>query len=1070
MPENQRIIKIPNPTLDLEPDRILSAILDNTLQFIGIMTPDGRVVLSNKSALEFIHCSMDEVRGELFWETPWWSGSSEQAEAVKEAVFRAAQGKAAGFHAIHYDKRGRPLHVDFSVNPVVNEQGQVNFIIAEARNLADVKHTTEQLEAERNRVNDILEGTNGGSWDWNIQTGELRVNERWAQIVGKKVKDLKPDISTWLEHVHPDDLEYAQREMDNHCQGKADYYDVEFRQPHVNGSWKWVNARGKVVEWDTQGRPLRMRGTHLDITDRKYIQQQLGDTLKMYQSLMDSLPQNHYRINPAGEITFINKFLEKSTGKPARKLMGKPLEDFFPSELKERLLAENRQILERGESFNNTLSYYQDDKKVYLESHKFPIKDSSGNIVGIQGFFWDVTDEVMAQKSVELAASVFTTAQEGIMIVCPKGKILDINGSFTRITGYEKAEAVGNTPNILKSDRHGGSFFENMWRKLVEQGSWQGEIWNKRKNGEEFPATLYINATYNSAGVIENYVAVFSDITALKNQQKQLEKLAHYDALTNLPNRVLLADRLKVAFRQAERKNHTIGIAYIDLDGFKEINDTFGHDFGDQLLVQVASRMKTVLRAADSLARLGGDEFVAVMTDLADQEQCKLVLQRIVEAIDEGFMIDGRLVHVTASIGVTFYPQQENIDADQLLRQADQSMYQAKLQGKNQYHLFDPEHDRAAKGRHESLQRIREGLENGEFVLFYQPKVDMRSGEVIGAEALARWQHPDEGLLFPGAFVPLLEDNAVGVDFGNWAIRQGLIQARDWAKEGLRLTVSVNLTAYHLQQPEFVERFKAIVESVEGADPSSLELEILETSALQDIANVTENMKACASLGVGFALDDFGTGYSSLSYLRQLPISSLKIDKSFVNNILQDPEDLTIAHAITGFAKAYNLPVVAEGVETSKHGEVLLKLGCVHAQGYGIAKPMPVEELLPWSQRWQNKPLWIGVPSLQQDVLPLLFAEIEVSGWLARFQELRKQRLEPLPQSQGFSCQGLDKWFAEHFPTANGVETLKDCYEDMKRLTQEYLDNGRAREIADEMVQCAEVLILALRTTQIRSA
>ena len=1069
MPENQKIIKIPNQTLDLEPDRILSAMLDNTLQFIGIMTPDGRVVLSNKSALAFINCRMDDVRGELFWETPWWAGSTEQAEAVQNAVFLAAQGEVAGFQAIHHDKRGRPLHVEFSVNPVVDEQGIVSFIIAEARNLSDVKHTTEQLEAERNRVNDILEGTNGGSWDWNIQTDELRVNERWAQIIGKKVKDLKPDISTWIDHVHPDDLEYAQQEMDRHCQGKVDYYDVEFRQPHVNGLWKWVNARGKVVEWDEQGRPLRMRGTHLDITDRKYIQQQLGDTLKMYQSLMDSLPQNHYRINPAGEITFINKFLEKSTGKPARKLMGKPLADFFPAELKERLLAENRRILEHGESFNNTVSYHDGDNKVYLESHKFPIKDSAGNIVGIQGFFWDVTDEVMAQKSVELAASVFTTAQEGIMIVCPQGKILDINGSFTRITGYEKSEAVGSPPSILKSDRHSDRFFENMWRKLEEQGSWQGEIWNKRKNSEEFPATLYINATYNSAGLVDNYVAVFSDITALKNQQKQLEKLAHYDALTNLPNRVLLADRLKVAFRQAERQSHIIGIAYIDLDGFKEINDTFGHDFGDQLLVQVAKRIKTVLRAADSLARLGGDEFVAVMADLADQEQSKVVLQRIIDAIDEGFFIDGRLVHVTASIGVTFYPQGENIDADQLLRQADQSMYQAKLQGKNQYHLFDPEHDRAAKGRHESLQRIREGLENHEFVLFYQPKVDMQDGKIIGAEALARWQHPQDGLLFPGAFVPLLEDNSVGVDFGNWAIRQALIQARNWAREGLNLTVSVNLTAYHLQQPEFVEMFKAIIESVEGADPSCLELEILETSALQDIANVTDNMKACARLGVGFALDDFGTGYSSLSYLRQLPISSLKIDKSFVNNILQDPEDLTIAHAITGFAKAYNLPVVAEGVETSKHGEVLLKLGCVHAQGYGIAKPMAVEELLPWSKRWQNEPLWQGVSALRQDVLPLLFSEIEVSGWLARFQELRKQHIEPLPHDESFKCQALEKWLAEQSESRAGLATLNDCYQDMKELTQEYLNNGRQRDIADEMVHGAEVLILALRTAQIRA-
>ena len=1069
--KNNNVIPLNNSKMVLEPERILSAFVENTLQFIGVMTPDGRVVLANKAALAFIQCDLEDVKGELFWETPWWSESEQHIDTIRQAVMRAADGEVVQFQTVTFDKQGRALYVDFSVNPVTDVDGQVSLIIAEARNLSDVKLTTEQLEAERNRVNDILEGTNGGTWDWNIQTNELQVNERWAQIIGKRVKDLKPDISTWVEHVHPDDLAHAQLEMKKHCDGELDYYDVEFRQPHVNGSWKWVNARGKVVERDGQGNPLRMRGTHLDITDRKHIQQQLGDTLKMYQSLMDSLPQNHYRINRDGEIIFVNKFMARYLGKPARKVMGKKLADFYPDELKQRVLAENERILEEGASFNNTLSFTREDRTEFFETHKFPIKDSAGNIVGIQGCFWDVTDEVMAQKSVELAASVFTTAQEGIMIVCPQGKILDVNAAFTRITGYEKADVQGHNPKILKTDRHDDSFFENMWRKLIEQGSWQGEIWNKRKNGEVFPATLYINSTYNSAGIVENYVAVFSDITALKNQQKQLEKLAHYDALTGLPNRVLLADRLKVAFLQAQRKQNSIGVAYIDLDGFKEINDKFGHDFGDQLLVQVARRMKTVLRAADSLARLGGDEFVAVMTDLSDQAQCKGVLERIIAAIGEGFVISGRQLHVTASIGVSFYPQQENIDADQLLRQADQSMYQAKLQGKNQYHLFDPEHDRAAKGRHESLLRIREGLEKQEFELYYQPKVNMQTGKVIGAEALARWNHPEEGLLFPGAFVPLLEDNSIGVDFGNWAIEQGLIQAREWANEGLKLTVSVNLTAYHLQQPDFVDMFKAIIDKVEHADLSELELEILETSALQDIANVTENMKACARLGVGFALDDFGTGYSSLSYLRQLPISSLKIDRSFVNNILEDPEDLTIAHAITGFAKAYKLPVVAEGVETAKHGEVLLKLGCSQAQGYGIAKPMPVDELLPWARAWHTDPLWEGVQLLPQEALPLLFCEIELSGWLNRFIQQGGASRRAQFSDKGFICDELEKWFLQQSENTPGLETLMACYGDMQKQSLQNLKPGEEGEHeTGELIQCAETLILALRTTQMRNS
>lgn len=1067
-----------NKTVDLtsfqetyDSQALLDAIIENTVQFIGIMTPDGKIVMANRAALDFIDKTLDDIKGKYFWDTQWWSSNGEQVNAVKYAVQKAAEGNESRFQTINYDKQGRPLHVDLTVSPVLDPSNKVHLLIAEARNLSDVKRTTEQLELERNRVNDILEGTNGGTWDWNIVTNELQINERWAQIVGKKVKDLPPTIHTWLEHVHPDDMPNTQAELEKHFKRQVDYYDVEFRQPHVSGTWKWVNARGKVVEWSDQGEPLRMRGTHLDITDRKIIQQQLGDTLKMYQSLLDTLPQNHYRLNHHGEISFLNRQMQAYLGKSARRVIGTKLAEFYPEELRSRFVEEDERILNHGVSFSDTVSFsLESGDRVYLENHKFPIKDSTGKIVGIQGVFWDVTETVAAQQSVELAASVFTTAQEGIMIVCPDGKILDVNSAFTRITGYDKVEVLGKTPSLLKSDRHDQNFYQSMWEKLKEKGNWEGEVWNKRKNGEVFPETLNINATKNKAGNVENYVAVFSDITALKNQQKQLEQLAHYDALTGLPNRVLLADRLKVAFRQAKRKKNTIGIAYIDLDGFKEINDQFGHDFGDQLLVQVAKRMKTVLRASDSLARLGGDEFVAVMTDLMEQQQCKGALERIIAAIAKGFIIRGRTLNVTASIGVSFYPQDDNIDADQLLRQADQSMYQAKLLGKNQYHLFDPERDRAAKGRHESLLRIREGLANHEFELHYQPKVNMQTGRVVGVEALARWNHPEEGLLFPDKFVPLLEDNSLGVDFGNWAIEQALEQANIWQQAGLNLTVSVNLTAFHLQQPDFATDFKGILEKAGPVDPSLLELEILETSALQDIANVTENMKACARLGVGFALDDFGTGYSSLSYLRQLPISSLKIDRSFVNNILDESEDLTIAHAITGFAKAYNLPVIAEGVETAKHGEVLLKLGCMLGQGYGIAKPMRAHLLLEWAQKWHNDPLWEGVQVLTPEKLPLLFSEITLSGWLNHLNNSVSGLIEH-EYIDGFRCQELENWIAaQHDEKTATIRTLTDCYHDLKQKSMDFGNaqrEGKQAGMVGEIVTCAETLILVLRTSQI---
>ncbi|MBV1952283.1 MAG: EAL domain-containing protein [Cycloclasticus sp.] len=564
----------------------------------------------------------------------------------------------------------------------------------------------------------------------------------------------------------------------------------------------------------------------------------------------------------------------------------------------------------------------------------------------------------LSEEKLSLAASVFEHAREGIIITDLEGSIIDVNDAFTLITEYEREEVIGKNTNLLSSGHHGKTFYRELWDKLGKSGHWYGEIWNRRKSGEVFAEMLTISTVNDEQGLTQNYIALFSDITQQKENEKHLLHLAHYDALTGLPNRVLLSDRLQQAMSQASRNVQPLAICYIDLDGFKAVNDTYGHEVGDKLLVNIAKHMEHAVREGDTIARLGGDEFVVVLTRLNDASSCKPVLTRLLEFIAKPVQINKIELEISASIGVSFYPQTEDIDADQLMRQADQAMYQAKLTGKNKYHIFDHKLDQDIRGQHESLSHIRTAMTNKEFVLFYQPQVNMRTGETTGVEALIRWQHKENGLLPPNVFLPVIEKDPLSIELGEWVIDSALNQLENWYAEGLPLKVSVNISALHLQQDNFSERLAKLLAAHPSINPNDLQLEVLETSTLEDIEKTSSMMRACSELGVDFALDDFGTGYSSLTYLKRLPATHLKIDKSFVIGMLNDSDDLSILKGVLGLASAFNREPIAEGVESEEHGNVLLQLGCEIAQGFTIAKPMPAADIPTWIDGWQPYESW----------------------------------------------------------------------------------------------------------------
>jgi diguanylate cyclase (GGDEF)-like protein/PAS domain S-box-containing protein len=568
--------------------------------------------------------------------------------------------------------------------------------------------------------------------------------------------------------------------------------------------------------------------------------------------------------------------------------------------------------------------------------------------------------ETLRQESIFQKS--FDHAAVGMAHMSVQGHWLRVNRKLCAITGYTEPELMALSFKGITHPDDAGRDQQSLVQLMSNQiPSYTIEKRYIRKDGSTIWVEIQVSVVFTEEGIADYGISVIQDISERKQAATLIESMAYTDQLTGLANRALLADRLHQAMTLSRRRGRVLAVVFLDLDGFKAVNDQYGHATGDLLLRSLANRMKDGLREGDTLARLGGDEFVAVFLDLLDSAASTPLLERLLSVSSQVLAVGSLNLQVSASLGVTFYPQAEEVDADQLLRQADQAMYQAKLSGKNRFHVFDAENDRSLRGHHASLERMRAALLNNEFVLHYQPKVNMRTRQVLGVEALIRWVHPQAGLLLPGEFLPVIENHRLSVDVGEWVIHQALLQLASWKAQGVALSISVNISAMQIQQVDFVTRLAAAMAQFPGLRAHSLELEILETSALEDIDQVARFIAQCAALSVDFAIDDFGTGYSSLTYLKRLPIPTVKIDQSFVRDMLLEQDNKSILDGILWIMRQLKRSVVAEGVETLEHGRALMDLGCELAQGYGIARPMPVAQLPDWMQQWQDDADWQAV-------------------------------------------------------------------------------------------------------------
>ncbi|MDD5390266.1 MAG: EAL domain-containing protein [Gallionellaceae bacterium] len=685
-------------------------------------------------------------------------------------------------------------------------------------------------------------------------------------------------------------------------------------------------------------------------------QVELEESRDRYVDLYDFAPVGYLTLTRAGLIEAINLTGAELLGVARKKLLGHRFVNRIAPEDRDRWQRQFMRVAQQGDRQNCDLALLRGDGSRF-HAH-LDCLHLAGVAQQVRISLSDVSERRHAEEELRIAAIAFES-QEGMMVSDSHGVIVRVNPAFTRLTGYRAEEAIGQTAALLRSGRHDKIFYDHMWQTLREKGYWQGEVWSKRKNGKIYAEWLTISAVTSPDGTTTHYVGAFSEITQHKEAEAEIHRLAYYDALTHLPNRRLLMDRLGQALASSSRSGRHGAVIFLDLDNFKNLNDTRGHAVGDLLLAEVAQRLHcavregdTISRLGDTISRLGGDEFVVVLEDLSTEAveaatQARQVGEKVREGLARPYDLDGREFHCTASLGVTLF-QNHDESVETLLKQADLALYQAKGAGRNCLRFFDPAMQSALDEYSALESDLRLAVQCEQLQLYYQPQVDSMR-RVIGAEALLRWRHPQRGLIAPDVFIPLAEESGLILPIGRWVLETACAQIKVWSAHAVTrdLRLAVNVSARQFRQAGFVAEVKAALDSC-GADPGLLKIELTESLVIDNVAETIARMQALKALGVGFSMDDFGTGFSSLSYLKRLPLDQLKIDRSFVNDLATDPNDAAIVQTIITMGHTLGLDVIAEGVESEAQLARLDQYGCTHFQGFLFSRPLPLEEFEAW--------------------------------------------------------------------------------------------------------------------------
>ena len=805
------------------------------------------------------------------------------------------------------------------------------------------------LSRSHERLSLALENSDTAIWDWNVADNVIYLSEAWSVMLGGPRQETFTSIDALTQLVHPSEVDEVRQAIVMMFKGETDAYRVEHRVKSRDGAWKWIVSRGKTVERDADGRALRAIGTNIDITHRKHIEEDLRHVQGFLNSIVEHIPDMVF-VKDAKELRFvrINRAGEDLMGLSREECIGKNDHDFFPAALAASFSAADRAVLSSKHLLDipeESITLKNGHERI-LYTKKIPILDAQGNPEYLLGISQDITERKLAEQALRASEERFRLIAENvsdlIAVIDTDGKRLYNSPSYLALFGEDVLLPGSDSfAQIHLDDREQ---VIQLFHETVKSG--HGRPTQFRfllPDGNVRFIESRANAVRGKSGEVDRIIVVSRDVTERLSADERVRHLAHHDLLTDLPNRVLMRDRIEQALIQAQRSNRRAAILFIDLDHFKNVNDLLGHTVGDQLLREVAQRLTRCVRESDTVSRQGGDEFIVLLQGLPMRAHAVVTAEKIVEAFSQPFTLSNHTLDVTASIGLSVYPD-DGIDADTLLRNADTAMYHAKASGRHGYQFFNVELEHAVRHRVDLGKRPREAIDNNEFTLHYQPRIDLTTGSVPSIEALVRWNHPELGLIGPMQFIPYAEESGIIVSLGKWILREACRQNDAWRRSGYpHLRIAVNVSGRQFRQHDFVKTVSTILaETRVSAD--ALELELTETVFMQEAGHTKASFEQLRKMGVQLAIDDFGIGYSNLSYLKRFGVDRLKIDQSFIRDITTDRNDAAIVSAIMAMARSLQIEVTAEGVETEQQLLYLRNLGCSEAQGFLFSRPLPAAE------------------------------------------------------------------------------------------------------------------------------
>ena len=812
-----------------------------------------------------------------------------------------------------------------------------------------IKHLFEDIGRREERFRTIVTQVPGAVFRVRLGGPIDFVSDAIEDISGYPAAQfMRGTVDAWTDLVSPEHrrLQYgAVREAGRTGQP----YEIEYRIQDATGTERWVSEKGHP-RVDSAGAVEWIDGILTDISERKHNEMRIEGLLAEQSAILDNVMFGVMFVR-GRHVVSANRRCEELFGYDSGELAGVSTEVFFNSRMDFELAGmRHHPSLSHGRDFSEEREYHKRDGSTFWcmvsGCALDPLHPNEGSI----WVYADISERKQAEEKLRLSATVLEHIADGVMVVDAERRIVAVNPAFTQITGYTEQEAIGQPASITRSDRHDAEFHNAMWAEQESKGFWRGEIWNRRKNGEVYPEWLTVSVMRDRSGRITHYVGVFSDITAAKESQEKLDHMAHHDPLTALPNRLLFHDRLQHALQRASRMDEQLAVLFIDLDRFKNVNDTLGHHVGDELLVKVACALSDRLREGDTLARLGGDEFIVLLENVDGAYGAGLVAEKLMAMFEQPFLVSDYELFVTGSVGISLYPS-DAIDLNMLIRNADVAMYQAKARGRNGYQFYAPSMTGEGVERLRLEAMLRRSIDKNEIFLNYQPQVEIDTGRLIGVEALVRWNSPELGVVPPVRFIPLAEDIGFISQLGKWVLFEACRQMIRWEEQGLVVPkMAVNLSVKQFERGSIASMVADVLAET-GLDPQRLQLEVTE-SVIMNTGDALAFINDLHAIGVGLAIDDFGTGYSSLAYLKQMPVQTLKIDRSFIKDISTDINDEAITIAIIQLGKSLHLSVIAEGVETAEQAEFLLRHGCNQAQGYFYSRPvMPGALLEDWQVR-----------------------------------------------------------------------------------------------------------------------